>query len=404
VRAPNGLLPYRLSARPPARAARRTAWAFVDLGVLVLMLWGTWRTLPWQPCAASLPTTVEPLPAPHARLTGIAWGDEGWAMAVGQRGAVYVRDGELFHPQGTWRALPSVTTADLASVAIGAVTTKVHQFVGWYSSPSGLEEERSVRAVAVGDRGTALDCYPSGCIPIETRTSANLRAATADPHPVTVGDGGTVLALRSNFCDFRTHPYPHPPCEPTLHAQALQPPTTRRLNAVAAHCAEGACLLIAVGEQGTIVELAGPATAWDAAVPEPEPEAYGTWTARPSPTCEDLVAVWLIDGVWHARAPSGKCLLRDGESWRSAAGACEREQRGPVHVTESKLWARRDGGTEPAFLSLVPGARVWVHGQTVPLDSGRTFVRAAESPHLGGEALLLLDERGDVFLAGEGDH
>jgi hypothetical protein len=44
-----------------------------------------------------------------------------------------------------------------------------------------------------------------------------------------------------------------------------------------------------------------------------------------------------------------------------------------------------------------------VRGHAVPLDTGRTFVRAAESPHLGGEAVLLLDERSDVFLASEGD-
>jgi hypothetical protein len=166
VRAAIGPLPYRLSgaeARAPARAARRAVWACVDLGVLVLMLWGVWRTLPWQLCAASPSTTAEPLPAQHARITGIAWGDEGWAMAVGQRGEVYVREGEPFHPRGAWRALPSVTTADLTSVAIGAVTMKVHHFMGWWlAKPSGLEEERSVRAVAVGDRGTALDCYQLG--------------------------------------------------------------------------------------------------------------------------------------------------------------------------------------------------------------------------------------------------
>jgi hypothetical protein len=346
---------------------------------------------------------AEPLPVHHARIAGLAWGDEGWAMAVGQGGEVYVREGELFHPRGTWRPLPSVTTEDLTSVAIGAVTMGVHPYVGWWGDRFSTERERFVRAVAVGNEGTALDCYRAGCIPIETMTSAKLHAVTADPHPVAVGDGGTVLAFRTNFCDFALTGYPHPPCEPTLHAQALQPPTTRELDAVATHCDDEACLLVAVGEKGTIVELAGPANAWDAAIHEPEPEAYGTWTVRPSPTHEDLVAVWLTDGAWHARARSGECLLRDGESWRSAAGACERELRGPVHVTESKLWARRDGGTEPAFLSLVPGARAWVHGRALPLDPGGTFVRAAESPHLGGEAVLLLDERGDVFLASEGD-
>jgi hypothetical protein len=203
----------------------------------------------------------------------------------------------------------------------------------------GPVDLRVVRAIVVGDHGTALDCNPGGCVSVATGTIAHLRAVVTEPRAFAVGDAGTVLAFWTAYCNWMRFD----PLDPSLRVLALPSPTTRDLLAVAQHCTDKDCLLVVVGKDGAIAELATTALLWTQS--RPPVESLDPWIVRPSPTNEDLVEVGFVEGRWRARTRSGTCLLRFGGDWEIASVPCDGDLRVPVRETDAKLWARRDAGS-----------------------------------------------------------
>lgn len=121
--------------------------------------------------------TLRPDPdAPAAlRATGIravAAGHEGFVVAVGPRGAAYVRD------RDSWRREPTGADRDLRAVAVAPGTDL---------------------ALAVGAQGTAVLRQDGQWRTVETGVTADLRAVTwtGGDTFVAVGDRGTVVVVRA---------------------------------------------------------------------------------------------------------------------------------------------------------------------------------------------------------------
>ncbi len=119
---------------------------------------------------------LDPDAAATLRATGVravAAGHEGFVVAVGPRGAAYVRDRE------SWRREPTGTDRDLLAVAVAPGTE---------------------RALAVGAQGTAVLRGDGRWRPVETGVTADLRAVTwaGGETFVAVGDRGTVVVMRAN--------------------------------------------------------------------------------------------------------------------------------------------------------------------------------------------------------------
>ena len=170
--------PYRWSAsRSPALESpwpTRTAITAALLTATTIAACVTWGMLPWKQ-HHELRTTNE-TSMPHERIASVWWSAEGWAIAVGARGQILLRDGSPNPAEPwSWRALPATTVGDLTSVA-----------GGYLDSLAGAGEH----AMVAGD-GAILDCTRAGCVPLVAE-GHHRAVAVSGGEALVVGDGGDV--------------------------------------------------------------------------------------------------------------------------------------------------------------------------------------------------------------------
>jgi hypothetical protein len=309
----------------------------------------TWRAIPWRATHAVLRTTKEELPA-HGRMASVWWSDEGWAVAVGAEGEVLVRDeGPPVTTSTDWRALPRVTRGDLSVVAGDRLGDWEH-------------------ALAAGD-GALLDCTPAACWLLAHE--GHLRAiATGGGEALVLGDGGVVYRVVPWFTD-RSVPFPEH-VGSWLRADRiadLDVVTDFRAVDLACTTDDGLdrCDATLTGADGVRV--------------------HGVRTG----TCD------------NGTRPSGSQMYSCRWEWRlgergPAPVTSPLRVWSPVVVVRTKLTATREERDREAVI-LGPSPALEAHGSLLPLRVERRFVSASMQYGDLGEATLLVDEGGDVFIA-----
>jgi hypothetical protein len=353
--APHG--PYRESAAPAAAAGAASRWPRrIVVGLAALVVAGTagavvWASVPWTR-HVELWTTREALP-PHGRVAAVYWSDEGWALAVGAKGQVFLREGDAPPDvaRERWRALPTTTDADLTRVA---------------RASRGEAPWVDDHAIVVGV-GAILECTRARCVVLE-RGGTHRALASGGGETLVVGDGGSVFRVVPYFTDLPI-PLPHEEESP-LRADAVGVGATSDFRAVELECQDdedASCTAVLHAEGGVVVRgtrkgrcdtgtrYSGSQNAW----------CRWTWTRDPSPA---------------PLAPA-----RELQAWA------------PVDVVDTKLGRTRSVHTR-AVVTFGASPHAHVDGSPIALRTGVQFVAAAT--YLGiGEETLLVDDAGDVYLA-----
>ncbi len=354
--------PYRKSAAPvPRRPARWPGRLARGLGVGTVLgaaLFAAWHALPWK-VHAELRPAREALP-PHERIAAVWWSDFGWALAAGAKGQVFVRaDAGDRDAPARWSPLSTSTQADLVAVAGGRFNP-----ASW---PGGYEY-----AVVVGD-GAVLSCTAASCDTLAA--GAHTRAvAYGGGEALVVGDGGVLLRIVPWYTN--RHAY--------------------------------------VGTGSGLV-------AWDARKYELEERGlHLTADLRGVDlSCDDSAerceaTLWSDEGIVARGVRTGRC--DDGSrASGSVAHRCNWEwslEPAPsAHPPDLELSAwtavdlvsRKVLGSKRehtrALVTFGPSAHVRVDRALLPLESEHRFV-AAFTPFQGlGDATILADEAGDVYVA-----
>jgi hypothetical protein len=202
--------PYRELAAPAKAVHSRWTRPLVTGGGVVLVLAAAagagWNALPWKK-HCELHAVKEALP-PHERIASVWWSNRGWAVSVGAKGQVLVRDGGPHDADPwTWRALPPAMRADLDIVSGGTF---------WQGPTTWGQPESSEHAIVAGD-GAILDCTPEACVPLATE-GRHRAVAVAGGEALVVGDGGSLFRVVPSLMD---EPRPWPYTGPVLHADRV---------------------------------------------------------------------------------------------------------------------------------------------------------------------------------------